>query len=597
MSGNDSAMFFEQLAALSRLEPTQDACREALEGTRAEILKAAARRRKRRLWMRMTIPSGMAAVVAAALVVTFLPGSQKASAADQLEQAVQTTKAFKGWTHWTQVFEGAATIPATGPAMHLKKATRHANGAEGIMAEVTDLDNDIEIDMWWIARRETATYNQKTGEIRFRTMSDEESKELEKMAAPMTVADIVSDLKAHLGRDPVSIKETPEGEGVRFDIVLFASTEEAEKFRESKHQRASIGTGLSVWVNRDKLITRLRMEPPSGEARKQGAAIIEVTYGPPEIKDIYDLGAPRTAKVVDQRIGDLTKQGAGSDLAKLAARLDDRRVKGFGDGVALLSTYISDSTGRSVNTSSGNVTLYAVQGNKMLANQYLLFLDRSPADVVSVLKAAPAAWPALDAANLLPTLRTALPEGYCIVKGDHGWYGSLGTKNVLSMKSLSTETDREFIGIQTLGSSLWPRRELSGLVIANVDAKMQDDLLRLRHKGMTTLRDGGRGDFETTYLLDPAKDDLPTQWYRNTVKPESGEVVERLATHNLKFARLSDGQWYPTDWTSETIQRDPATGNDNGFVMVSHLQIFPAMKIDEGWFSDPRGYVTTGPAK
>ena len=238
-----------------------------------------------------------------------------------------------------------------------------------------------------------------------------------------------------------------------------------------------------------------------------------------------------------------------------------------------------------------------MQGDKWLANQYLLFLDESLVAVVPVLEEMPAGWPSPDVAALLPALKTALPQVCCIVNGDHGWYGDLGSKNVLNMKALSTEKDREFLGIQTLGSSLWPRREMTGIMEANVEAKMQDNLLRLRHKGTTTLPDGGLGYFETTYLLDPVKDDLPTQWYRNMVKPETGEVAERLATHYLKFARLPNGQWYPTDWTEETNQRDPATGNDNGFVKVCHLQIIPGMKIDEGWFADPHGLVTTAPAK
>ena len=69
----------------------------------------------------------------------------------------------------------------------------------------------------------------------------------------------------------------------------------------------------------------MRLEPDWEPDRNQGAVIIEVTYGPPEIKDIYDLGVPRDAKIVDMRVGDLTKKGAGTDLAKLAARLDERR--------------------------------------------------------------------------------------------------------------------------------------------------------------------------------------------------------------------------------------------------------------------------------
>ena len=108
--------------------------------------------------------------------------------------------------------------------------------------------------MHWIAKRETAVYNQKTGEIRLSTMSDAEAKGLEKKMIPMTVADIISGIKTELGRDPVSVKETPEGDGVRFDIVLFSSAAEEEKFVQQRNME-SIGTGLSVWVNREKLIT------------------------------------------------------------------------------------------------------------------------------------------------------------------------------------------------------------------------------------------------------------------------------------------------------------------------------------------------------
>jgi len=90
---------------------------------------------------------------------------------------------------------------------------------------------------------------------------------------------------------------------------------------------------------------------------------MDVTYGPPEIHDIYDLGAPRTAKIVDERLK--------NDLKALTARLDQRALKGLGDYVALLCIYGQDDKGK-IDTDYGFVTLFAVKGDKWLAMEYRL---------------------------------------------------------------------------------------------------------------------------------------------------------------------------------------------------------------------------------
>ena len=99
MSDGDTR-FEESLAALRRFGPAEAATQKALEAARRGVLDArAARRKTRRFWMKMTIPSGIAAaLIGAAVLVTVMPGSRQVSAAEQLQQAVEATKAYKGQT-------------------------------------------------------------------------------------------------------------------------------------------------------------------------------------------------------------------------------------------------------------------------------------------------------------------------------------------------------------------------------------------------------------------------------------------------------------------------------------------------------------------
>jgi hypothetical protein len=592
----DDVKFEEQLAALGGYVPAEEAARKALEAARQAVLEArAARQKKRRLWMKLTIPSGIAAaLVGAAVLVMAVPGAHTVNAAEQLQAAVEATTAYKGWVHWTYADPTAATKPGISNQGVPKLTVRHFNADLGIRATRSEYDNNKVIaDIVWTTRHEEASYDSTTGEVRIATLTDEVAGQFRRTMAPMTVAEMVTQIKKRLGRDPLSVTETPEGEATRFNVVLFNSEVEAAAFAKTQGVDG-FPKGFTVWVNKDKLVTRYHMDVPPGAERGFGVIEATVTYGPPEIKDIYDLGVPRNTKVVDQRVGGLSPQEEDGTLAKVNARLEERRQKGFGDGVALLSSNYMDSTGRNIETRSGNVTLFINQGDKWVANQYVLFMPANvPAGLAHpVLKEAPEGWPAPEMGKLLPALKAASPQVSLIMNGDQGWIGSLSMDGKLHLMTATREHDGKQLDMQTLAGQLWPRKEQLGIGYGNVDSSLQRyNILRLRHKGETTSRDTGEGVFEMTYMLDLGKDDLPTEWYRNVVRKDATVLSERTSVHYTAFDRLPDGQWYPTDWTETRVQRDPETGNDNGSVQRYHLQIMQGMKLEDSWFEAPAGAV------
>jgi len=292
-------------------------------------------------------------------------------------------------------------------------------------------------------------------------------------------------------------------------------------------------------------------------------------------------------------------------LVKLSARLDERRQSQFGDFVALLSSSVTESMGRNVEMNSGNVTLFAVKGDHWLANQYVLFLPaNSRAGVQVVLSSRPEGWPTPDVKQLLPVLHTAPPQVYWIMDGDNGWRGGLNDKT-LSMLPVSASVDRELLSLQTLGAQLWTANDVVGAPAHNVEAKLQEGLLRLRSKGLTTimkngsnsLADGLVGTYESTAILDPAKNDLATMRYTNIIRNDSLELYQQTRNHYLSFAQLPNGQWYPTAWNQEISQRDTESGSDNTTVTTYHLQIIPGLKLEDDWFTNPVPRVTTGAAR
>jgi len=210
--------------------------------------------------MRITISSSIAACLIAAIgLLWFTRIERTANAAEQLQEAVQATSAYKGWIH--QTASSANLTPPPGAPALPERATYHTNTSDGTRADVREYADGLEITMYFPEKHETASYSGKTHEIRLGTLHDETARSFQRYPTPATIGEMLALGKQLSGRDPASVKETPEGDLTRYDITMFASDAEAEAFRK-EHDSGFTGRGMVIWVNRDKLMTRMKFEDP-----------------------------------------------------------------------------------------------------------------------------------------------------------------------------------------------------------------------------------------------------------------------------------------------------------------------------------------------
>jgi hypothetical protein len=144
-------------------------------------------------------------------------------------------------------------------------------------------------------------------------------------------------------------------------------------------------------------------------------------YNAPAVKSIYDLGVPRTAKIVDNR--------PTGELKELLARIDQRMDRGFGDYVAIL-TETPTNDGQLV-PNVGSVTLYAQEGTKWLSHRFLaggrrVVLSRFREEDGPLLPL-PDGWPTPDIANLIKPLAAATPNEAYVVDGVNAWWSQYQT--------------------------------------------------------------------------------------------------------------------------------------------------------------------------
>jgi len=543
------------------------------------------RHQQRRLFMRITMTSGIAACLLAAAGLLWLTRSDRtASAAEELQQAVQTTTAYKGWIH--QTASSAGLTPPPGTLALPKRVTYHTNTADGTVAEVREYAARLDVTMYFPQKREMATYSGQSNEIRLGSLSDERAKAVPNIALPATVGEMLTMIKTQMVHEPASVKETPEGDLKRYDIVFFASDAEARKFREERNGDPLL-RGMTVWVNRDKLMTRVKFDDPSVPVT------LDATYGPPEIHDIYDLGVPHSAKIIDERVKD--------DLKSLMARLDQRPLKGFGDYVALLCSYNQDAAGK-VSPDYGYVTLYAAKGDKWLANEYRLVSTNRPGPEV-VLKELPPKWTAPDIAQLLPALLATKPTQYFIMDGDHGWSGWYDYQSMSypNARSITPPERNARLGDQALAGNFGPTSDKTGIGSPGTTAEVLQDKAHpgpvgLHYKRVPTPQNGTSDTSEDTWWFDPARNDVPVE--ETWTSTDLGQTKPRVTMHTLytKYAQLPTGQWYPTDWHEDRTDRNARSGQESASTSYYRLQILPDLKLDDNWFTDPRPRVTTAPA-
>ena len=264
--------------------------------------------------------SGIAAVVViGTAIVASLFNPPGADAAALLQEVAGANDAYRGWVHMRS--EEPGEKPGDAPRIGVS----HLNTIDGTWVIDHQTANFRRVQMYVPKTKEEYTYDLATNEVHVGDLAESFATAwAEQMRNyPLTVMAGQDELKKR-GLSPAKIVEARDGELQKFEILMSdgaAAPPATQPTTRGATTRPQIEKA-TIWSDpKTKLITK-------GTFTTEGDMFtVTYSYGDPQIASIYDVGVPRDAKVVDNRV----KQ----DVGALLDRLQKRAEQGFGDGVAV----------------------------------------------------------------------------------------------------------------------------------------------------------------------------------------------------------------------------------------------------------------------
>ncbi len=607
MSRIEGEDILRAVEALGKVHPTPAATDRAVQRVR-EALKANQRarnsRRIRGIIMKIAIPSGVAAAIL--IVVGFLLSiqtTQPVSAAEQLKEIIKINDAYKGWIHITleSITPGATTqlLPKSG-AMHL-------NTNDNTFAQVVEFNDQRLVTYVSPAKNEAIYYRSKTNELEIGTLSPGSARGIGQHVSKFATVDGILGMLNDDGEKKYEIKQSRAGRYERFHISPIKPETGRSKVLGLKK--------MVVYVDPDtKLIRRITGESPEGITFVYG-----YSYGEPAIKDIYSLGVPRNAKVIDNRGATSQPARQPKDTSIKAVprsakvvdnrpveqartimdRLEKRIEKGLGDYVAVLTVSNVQSDG-TLSNQRGILRLFGSNQGRFVSNQYRVGRPANTEDrTFFSLMGMPEGWPKPDVKKVLKRTRNAMPVMFFVMDGRRAWSGFYNTKThsyVGGDKELPHLDMIPWKAENVLVGQIWPspwRWYGLGTKVELLNDKNHPNQTGLRVRTYSYPTPKTKQLSETTIWLDPARDDMPVEKISRTYEKDNKTVKREYITRYLSYAQLPNGQWYPTRWkTTSGLYR--GMGQDRvqnrGRLRSTreyNLQIFPNMKLEGEWFTNP----------
>ncbi len=508
--------------------------------------------------MRIGIPSAIAACVVLSLALLLTNGAtQSASAAEQLREVTKVSDAYPGWIHiTTESIHVPASQTTTQPVP--KNLAMHMNGPEGTFITVMESNQDRTVFFLSTSRNEMTQYDSKTNQIVKGALNPVFAKMMNETGILQATPKGLLQTMASKKKQTSKVTRSREGELDCFTATLSGPTGRPET--------------LTILANpKTQLIQKIRIE------QNGMRAVYRYTYGPPEIKDIYDVGVPRDAKVVDNR----PAQGA----QEVTKRLEARIRKGFGDGIAVLTASAPDKP-------RGLLTIFATQGEKMLTLQYRAGTpNKAPGGCGSFCspEGLPEGWPRPGLEEVRRIMDTAKPVQYFVLDGTQAWVGWYNSGEKAYSKqhfppSHLARFPNSLQAEQGLAGRIWPSPQMrmwfgpQTKVEVLHDAK-RDNQIGLCVETMSSPTQNTKQRNMSIFWLDPARDDMPVEKVHKTLSANGKTSKRKDITRYLDYAQLPNGQWYPTRW--QTV-RDGKSGE---YI----LQIFPGAILSNEWFAQPPG--------
>lgn len=515
--------------------------------------------------MRRSMAGGLAALVAGALAIAAMNFVQRpASAAEALAEAAHATDQFDGWVHILEQAPGSKDF-----------AVRHINMRTTAWAWESHFNGKLALaEMYFPEKLEMVRYTSDSHEIKVGLIGSAIAGlgKAQIQGFPLT-------LESLLANGPkVSMRHSSDDKLTRFDLTF---PPDDQKTAAEQH-RTLYPTSASVWVDPSSKLVQRSLVNSEGETRE-----FHITYGDPNITDVYDLGVPRDTKVVDLR--------PVHEATALEDRLQQRSETGFGDYVALCARTSTDvRNGKQLGVDQ-RIEVYAASGAAYLAEDFHVgadsnhFFDLDPAVVRN--------WPDLSMDLILNLLKNKMPVNFLVSDGKNIWRGYATVRDGIQ----STKIDAQLVlPGATLPGVLWPANNLR--VLFGVDGKTEivadsahPGLVGLKIDKLYFMHAMNDTQLAQMYWFDPAKDDLSV---------ESTEVYTSLNTHKVvlqhhnvfsAFAQTENGRWYPTRWQQlQRINDWPQGALETSW--DTRVQLSTNKKLDAEWFLDPATLAATKPA-
>jgi hypothetical protein len=560
------------LRQVGQVEPTPEATRRAI-GRARETIPSAPTPASHRLFWRVLMPTGIAAMVIAAVsIFSVLLVNHEANAAEALREMAQASRDYKGWIHVKQdQIPEAEQRPG---APRITGLSFHVNVNQETVVRVIEREGGRTID-WRDGKEGVAqAYNSLANELVVSKWED----------APKP-GEALQELKQHKDLSPWQLTQV---------LMVVPTTDTLV---------AMVDYGCKVTRNQDATSERFELSlpnyhgpdgPPEGQpfltavfdqqtkrlqhcsgTINQKQKSYSFSYGTPEFRSIYDLGLPKDVKVSDHR-----KQTSRQAIAMLD-RLDGRigAHEKLGDYVAIETETGLGTGGRSAKRS---LVIYGRSGDRRFFGRYWNLAQR---------KLDLEGWPT-PGMKLVQSAQAELSDILFVTDGTQGWF-SRDRSPLRSLKG--TEVRESYLAGFSLSGALWPGRQridyqhqprlaIDVQMLADGAAAGQPASIGLKviESGWTAIMPGeGFDRMEFEWRLDPTHDDLPVRTIQRQLKRDGLAAGGETQTQYLDYAQLPGGQWYPTRWLVTVSTGTQGSG-------VEHrLQILPDQQLPAVWFTDP----------
>ncbi|HEX4053169.1 MAG TPA: hypothetical protein VHX86_02790 [Tepidisphaeraceae bacterium] len=490
-------------------------------------------------------------------------------AAEALQNAANATRGFKGWVHVMPVGQGDPLS-----AIKLRVQSIDINTSSGDFAIVANVYGALIVQMYSPAAHEMRTYTSLSGTVLISSVPGDAAETRRAAEFPFKLADFLKRITSR-GLTAPTVAESNDQGLQKFNLTL------SDDSKKTLDQYPELPNGnATLWVDPQSKLIRKMTSQIEGQP-----VIMEYTYGEPNIRDIYDLGVPKTARIVDNRqvetdanrpamsnlppTAQLVKDES-IDVKAFEARLQKRIDRDWGDFV-LLECH---KTGRG--HSEGQLTIDARQGDKALYAIYLL----SPELALWGGEGFPKGWPTPMLSDVVSQLRSVRPLGSDAFDGKTAWHGdmisgfniqpttgnsaSLEVKSAMVFWPLLAPLPDHF-GSRKVEILRDPARP--GLIVVHIDETSTfqvPDSKAAYHS-------------DALYWLDPAHDDLPVETVEHS-NARGGDKLNFLRhVVYLDFARVAEGRWYPSHWQDGVEHWQQIIQNEN---------------LGPEWYGDPNLRIT-----